>query len=77
MANDTLVQSRAGGPRSYFAKRLANEPELACRCDVIDKKLREEASDEVEALDRSEQLTSDDFSVVVNARADSAMSPDE
>ena len=55
--------------QSYFAQRLASEPVLAARCEAIVTKLRNAASEELKALERSEQLTDADFAVYINAKA--------
>ncbi len=55
--------------KSYFARRLASDPELAARCDAVVKQLRNAVNRELEAVERSEQLTAEDFALIINARA--------
>jgi hypothetical protein len=73
MANDSLGLQGAGEERSVFAKKLASDPELAARCEAVATELRDAAKEELKAVERSEQLTSEDFAVYINARADSAL----
>lgn len=56
-------------PRSYFARRLATDPELAARCEAIKQELRAAAAADIEAGRRSEQLTGDALKIIINARA--------
>ncbi len=57
-------------PRSYFAKRLAEDPVLAAKCEEIVVALRSEAAADIQAGIRSEQLGPNDYGIVINARAD-------
>lgn len=57
-------------PRSYFAKRLAADPELAARCEEVVAAVRSAAEPELQAGIRSEQLGPDDYGIIINARAD-------
>lgn len=54
--------------KSYFAQKLASDPELTKQCEAIVAKLRDEAKEELEAIKRSEQLTAQDFAVYINAK---------
>ena len=58
-----------GERQSSFAKRLASEPELAAWCEGIVAELRKAVSEELKAIERSEQLTDDDLKIIINARA--------
>jgi hypothetical protein len=73
MANDPMVPQRSNENQSYFAQRLASDAELARRCEEVANKLRAAAADEIKAVERSERLTSEDFAVYINARADVAL----
>jgi hypothetical protein len=59
--------------RSYFAKKLASDPALAARCEAVVSELRNAANEDLKAVERSEQLTSEDFAIYINARADSTV----
>jgi nucleoid DNA-binding protein len=54
--------------KSYFAQKLISDPELAEKCEAIVKKLHDEIKEELEALERSQQLTAQDFAVYINAK---------
>lgn len=71
-SSDTEVETR-----SYFAQRLANEPQLANRSEEIAQAIRDAAREDIEAGERSERLTKEDFAVYINARADISLSRDE
>lgn len=64
------AQNRGGEARSAFAKLLASDPALAERCNEVVSALREAARDDVAAGERAQRLTKDDFTIVINARAD-------
>lgn len=59
--------------RSQFSRKLASDPDLKDRCSAAVETMRNAANDEVTAVEQSERLTSDDFAVYINARADSAL----
>ena len=61
--------------QSYFAQRLASEPALAARCEAIVTELRNAASGELKAAERSGQLTGADLAVYINARAEALEPP--
>ena len=52
-------------PKSAFAQRLENDPELAKRCEEIVSAHCEAAREHIEAIERSTQLTGDDYSIIV------------
>ena len=56
--------------RSYFARKLASDPALADRCEQVATAIRDAATEEIEAVERSERLSKEDFAVYINARAD-------
>lgn len=55
-------------PRSYFARRLAADPELAARCEKIARDLRDEAGPDIQACIHSRQLGPGDLDIIMNAR---------
>lgn len=57
-------------PLSQFAQRLAADPEFAAKYERIVAELREQVRPEIEAIERSEQITEKDLAIVINARAD-------
>ena len=73
MANNPAGASGKTDKQSYFAQRLASDSALAARCEAVVNQLRNAANEELRAVERSEQLTSDDFAIYINARADSAL----
>lgn len=54
--------------QSAFARELANDPELAARCEKIAAAVRECVADDVATGERAEKLTAKDFAVTINAR---------
>jgi len=52
-------------PKSAFAKKLAANPELARRCEQVVQRLREAAADDLQAIERSLQLTAEDFAATI------------
>lgn len=56
--------------KSYFARKLESDPELARRCEEVVRSIRAAASEDIAAGIRSEQLTAEDLGVVINARAE-------
>jgi hypothetical protein len=71
MTDEPTSQKRE--KRSYFGKRLAADPTLAARCEAVVSELRNAANEELKAVERSEQLTSEDFAIYINARADTTV----
>lgn len=59
--------------QSEFSKKLAANPGLRTRCNDALKVLREAASEDIVAVERSERLTSEDLAVYINARADNSL----
>ena len=74
-----MAKQSAGkvGARSQFALRMESDPELAKRCEAVAQATRLAARDDIEAGDKSERLTKDDFAVIINARADLLFCRDE
>lgn len=66
--NDETAEMRTSRKQSYFAKRLESDPALAARCEAVVTELRNAANEELKAVERSKQLTGDDFSIYINAR---------
>ena len=56
---------RTDQPRSAFARKLAEDPELAERCERIAAQIRKAAEPDVEAGRRSEQLGPNDYGIIV------------
>ena len=52
-------------PMSEIARRFAENPELAARCEAIAESIREAARADIEAGERSTQFTAKDLSVTV------------
>ena len=52
-----------------ISQRLASDPTLAKVCGEFAKEIQDAASDDAEALARSEHLTREDLTIVINARA--------
>lgn len=63
MSADAVKQDQ---PRSYFARKLAADPALAARCEAVVTQLRNEANEQLKAVERSQQLTWEDFAVYIN-----------
>lgn len=59
--------------KSEFSKKLAANGALASLCLNIAQNIRNAASDEVDAAERSEHLTREDYAVYINARADNSL----
>ncbi len=53
-------------PASYFARKLAADPELQARSEAIVARLREAVREDIEAGERSEIFTAADFAVTIN-----------
>ena len=49
---------------------LDADPELRERCDRVRDEVRKAAEEELRAVEDSQILTAEDFSIVINARAD-------
>jgi hypothetical protein len=62
---------------TFFGKQLSADPGKARHHQSLVQQLREAARGEVEASERSERLTKEDLSVVINARADQITLQDE
>jgi hypothetical protein len=62
-----------GEEKSEFSKKLAADSALASLCTIVVQNIRDAASDEVEAVERSEHLTREDYAVYINARADNSL----
>ena len=60
-------------PKSEFAKKLAANKKLADWCEGIAERVRATASQHIKATESSEQLTTKDFAVYINARADNSL----
>lgn len=60
--------------RSEFATKLSANPEILQRYSEALRTLREAATEDVEAIASSERLTSEDFAVYINARAEDSSS---
>lgn len=58
---------------SEFARTLASNSTLAEWCSEVENRVRSAAADDIEAVDRSEQLTREDFSIYINARTDNSL----
>ena len=58
---------------SEFARTLAGNSTLAAWCSEVEERVRSSAADDIEAVERSEQLTREDFSVYINARTDNSL----
>lgn len=67
----TWGHCKCGRPRavSEFQKKLDADPELRRRFEETAREIREAAADDIAAAERSEQLTAEDFAIVINARA--------
>ncbi|MDZ4820739.1 MAG: hypothetical protein SGJ20_17375 [Planctomycetota bacterium] len=63
--------------RSQFARRLATDTQVAKRREEVINAVRTAAKADVQAGERSERLTTDDFAVYINARADSTSTGSE
>ena len=59
--------------KSEFSKKLEANGALASLCTTVAQNIRNAASDEVEAVERSEHLTREDYAVYINARADNSL----
>ena len=77
MADPSVEPNRPVGTPSYFAQRLASDAELALRCEGVAQAVRDAAREDIQAGERSERLTKDDFAVYINARADMSLTRDE
>ena len=64
------AQNRSSEARSSFAKLLATDPVLAERCEKVAKAIRDAAREDIQAGERAERLTKEDFAIYINARAD-------
>lgn len=60
-------------PKSAFAQKMESDPELKARFSKGVNVMREAAKEDIEAVDRSELLTHEDFAVYINARADNSL----
>lgn len=72
MVDESVAAAQSSKKQTAFAKLLESNPELAARYDATVAELRDAANKELEAVERSEQLTSSDFAIYINARADSS-----
>jgi hypothetical protein len=61
---------------TFFGKRLA-DPKAQQRHAEMVQQLREDAREEVEAVERSERLSQADLSVVINTRTDHLVYDDD
>lgn len=60
-------------PKSRFAQKLESDPELCSRFSASVKALQEAGKEQIQAVEHSERLTSEDFAVYINARADNSL----
>lgn len=51
--------------QSIFARKLAADPALRERCNAVVRALCEAVRPEIEAIERSGQLTAEDFAVTI------------
>ncbi len=56
-------------PRSYFARKLAANPEFRAQCEEVANAVRETCREDIEAGERSEMITGEDLATVINAKA--------
>ena len=73
----TKYDSMGEETQSQFSRMLASDPEMAARSLEVEKAVREAASEEVQAIERSERLTPADLAIVINARADNSLTGKE
>jgi DNA-binding transcriptional regulator YiaG len=59
--------------KSQFARRLASDKTSNSSSFLIVQTLKQAANDEIEAVERSEQLSRDDYAVYINARTDNSL----
>ena len=69
----TETTSMAHLSESPFDKQLAADAAFAAQFNELESVLRAAANAKLASVERAEQLTQDDFSVYVNARADSSL----
>jgi hypothetical protein len=70
MSDSSQEAPNTNEPRSYFARRLAEDPELAAKAEEIASIIREAAAKDIEAGRRMERIGPDDLGIIINARAD-------
>lgn len=58
---------------SQFARTLAANSALAAWCSEVEERVRSAAADDIDAVEQSEQLTREDFSIYINARTDNSL----
>ena len=63
--------------QTQLGKRLSRNTAVRNFCAQVERQLREAAREDVEAMERSERLTKDDYAVVINARDDHFFKCDE
>ena len=62
---------------SEFERTVAANASLSDWCSQVEARVRSSAADEVEAVEQSEQLTKEDFSIYINARTDNSLAAAE
>ena len=59
--------------KSQFARRLAADQTSNSTSYLVVQTLKEAANEEIDAVERSEQLSREDYAVYINARTDNSL----
>ncbi len=59
--------------KSQFARRLAADQTSNSTSSLVVQTLKEAANEEIDAVERSEQLSREDYAVYINARTDNSL----